>query len=58
MNLFCNGMEKTIKYFKVESDKRNINKLINEENLKLKNYLKNMNKFMEKKYVFMANILI
>ncbi len=47
MNLFCNVMEKTIKYYKIESDKRNMNELINEENLKLKNYMNNMNKFMQ-----------
>jgi hypothetical protein len=47
MNMFCNGIEKSIKYYKMESDTRNMNELIDEENFKLKNYMCNMNKFLE-----------
>jgi hypothetical protein len=47
MNIFCNGIEKTIKYYKLESNTRNMSELINEENIKLKNYMNNMNKFLD-----------
>lgn len=47
MNQFCNSIEKSIKYYKIEPDRKNLEELIDEENQKLKNYFSNMNKFIE-----------
>lgn len=47
--LFCNSIEKAIKYDKSESNSKNLNEHIDEENFKLKNYMNNINKFVEKK---------
>ena len=48
-NLFYNGLEKSIKNYKPESDKRKMDEMIDEENDKLKIYMSNLDEFVDDK---------